>query len=211
MSVSNKQSGATLGRDLAAGDMAGAARCLARLLGSPEPLDHEEATQCLEILSRVSGGHFGGPLRDPGTLLKEWNEQRESLAGLPQTVPLVESFYKEWTTDRAHPLSGQKGLVFGDPAAHMAQVLESFSMMPDPENPLPPDHVSVLLEFLAYLIENRPYEEAVAFCKDHLNWLSDLREQAEARGTGGLLVRLILTAESLTNHIISTHIDGELL
>jgi hypothetical protein len=209
MMKANIQWDGTPGSQIGTGDLANAARVLARLLGSPDPLDREEAAEYVTRLSRVPGGQFVDHSCDPDWFLNEWNEIRELFAGLPETIPLVESVYKEWTIDKGHPLAGRKGLVYGDPAAHMTEVLESFGMTPDPEDPLPADHLAVLLEFLAYSIEALPWQDVDAFCKDHLDWLADLRKEAEARQTGEMLVRLILTAERLIDSIISRHIFGD--
>ncbi|MBM3299803.1 MAG: molecular chaperone TorD family protein, partial [Deltaproteobacteria bacterium] len=165
MMTAEIESYGTPGSEISSGDLARAAQVLASLLGSSDPLGREEAAQCLEILSRIPGGQFDELSPDPDRFLKEWNELGEVLAGVPETISLVESVYKEWTIDKGHPLAGHKGLVWGDPAAHMTEVLEGFGMTPNPEDPLPPDHLAVLLEFLAYLIENVPWQDVAAFCK----------------------------------------------
>lgn len=184
-------------------DLAIAAGTLARLLGSPEPLDLGEAAEALDILATVPGSPLAEMKGDPARFQSEWNEQRNLYAGVPGLLPLEESVYKVWTTDRSHPLAGRKGLTWGDPAGHMLEVLQSFGMIPDPEDPRSPDHIAVLFEFLAILLENRSYEEVAAFCRDHLDWLEALRKEAAARGIRGMFEKVVQTAESLVNDIVS--------
>lgn len=176
---------------------------LARLLGSPEPLSSKEAEVALDLLTRVPDGGLDGSGADASEFQDAWNRQRAMFKGLPKELPLEESYYKEWTSDESHPLAGRKGLACGDPAAHMAAVLEGFGMALSPEDPKSPDNLAVLLEFVALLIENRPGEEVVAFCTDHLDWLPDLRREAASRGIGGVFNQLIVTVESLVRHITS--------
>lgn len=183
--------------------IARAAVILARLLGSAEPLSAEEAEEAVHAMKAVFETLPEGLPEDSDELAEQWNLQRDLYANLPDSISLEESVYKEWTTDSSHPLAGRKGLAWGDPAAHMIEVLNRFGMALNPENPSAPDHIAVLLEFLAFLLENRPLEEAAAFCKDHLDWLAELGTEASERGVQGVFQGLMLAAGQLTNRIIT--------
>lgn len=178
------------------------AELLARLLGSAEPLSVEEARETLAVLKDVDKVLPPDLPDDPEELAEQWNLQRYLYAGLPETLSLEESVYKAWTTDPSHPLAGRKGLAWGDPAAHMMEVLDRFGLMSDPDDSRPPDHIAVLLEFLAFLLELRPPGEAAAFCADHLDWLPLLRAEATAQGIAGVFQGLIMSAEQLAARVL---------
>ncbi len=182
---------------------------LARLLGSAEPLGQAEAEEALDLLGRVPGGWFGEYDGDSEGFAVAWNRQRDLFKGLPNLLPLEESFYKEWTTDRSHPLAGRKELAWGDPAAHVLAMLDNFGLALSSEDPRSPDHLAVLLEFLGFLIENRSIGEAAAFCRDHLDWLPDLRREATSRGIEAVLQEMVRTVESLVNDITTIQELGD--
>jgi len=183
-------------------DLVQALGTLAGLFGTGETLGDAEAEQAVNVLARISGGRLAAYRDDPGRFAGAWNRQRHLFKGVPNVLPLEESFYKEWTADRSHPLAGRKGLAWGDPAEHVVATLNNLGIALCAEDPRAPDHLAVLLELLAYLIENRPAEEAAAFCRDHLDWLSELRHEATSRGIEGVFQEMVRTVESLVNHII---------
>ncbi|GEM_PF-920761 len=185
-------------------DLARAAESLSRLFGSPQNLTDSEAREAVDVLSRIPGTNFTELWADPKGFRQVWNENQQLFVGSPEALPLEESVYKAWTGDRSHPLAGEKGMAWGDPASHMLDVLESFGMIPDPEATMAPDHLAVLLEFLGFLIENRPPEEIRSFCGDHLDWVHELRKEAEERDLHQAFIGVVDAVESLAHHIIST-------
>jgi TorA maturation chaperone TorD len=197
------------GTDFSREDQVRSLETLARLLGSGEPLEAAEAEAAVDLMSRVPAGRFQRYVGQPLDFMMAWNEQRDLFKGLPKELPLEESYYKEWTSDPSHPLAGQKGLVRGDPASHMVSVLDGFGMVLSPDDPRSPDNLAVLLEFLAFLVETRPIEEAAAFCGDHLDWLPDLRKEAAARGIQGVFHEMVHTVESVVKHITSIREMGD--
>ncbi|MDQ7781326.1 MAG: molecular chaperone TorD family protein [Desulfomonilaceae bacterium] len=208
----NHQSGAAYIGDTCGGphidDPVQAVVALARLFGSSEPLGQAEAEETVDVLARVPAGCFGEYRDDPARFVDAWNRVRDLFKGLPKVLPLEESFYKEWTSDRSHPLVGRKGLAWGDPAAHVLAMFNEFGIALRAEDPRSPDHIAVLLEFLAFLMENRPTEEAQAFCRDHLDWLPDLRREATVRGFEGVFQHMVLTVESLVHYITTIQERG---
>ncbi len=190
-------------------DLVKALDTLAGLFGSAEPLGEAEAEEAIDLLVTVPGGPLARYLDDPARLADAWNGQRDLVKGVPNVLPLEESFYKAWTSDSSHPLAGRKGLAWGDTAAHVLATLNNFGIALCRDYPIPPDHLAVLLELLAYLIENRPIEEAAAFCRDHLDWLSDLRQEAKSRGIEGVFLEMVLTVESLVNHVTTIQEMGD--
>ncbi len=187
---------------LEAPEAAHAARILAGLFGSTEPLEEEEAREVVEVLSGIPGGSdfFSA---DAEGFRRAWNDKRHLYCNSQESLSLEESVYKSWTTDKSHPLAGKKGFSWGEPAVHMAEALSGFGMAFDPETMTSPDHLSVLLEFLAFLIENRPRKEIAAFCADHLDWLADLKREARLNDLGTAFVETLETAERLITMVTS--------
>lgn len=92
----------------------------------------------------------------------------------PAALP-VESIYKVWTTDPSAQLSiaRQKGYLMGDSAIHINHLLEQFGLEVPKEYDHMPDHLTILLELLAFLIVNRSREEVALFAQEHFDWLID--------------------------------------
>jgi hypothetical protein len=180
-----------------------AARVLSRLFGDPTPLEEPEARRAVRVLHWIHPDEFAQYLDDPKGFRTAWNEEKGRFAEPSSRFPLEESVYKEWTADTSHPLGGTKGLTWGDPARHMQDVLESFGMVVDPNELRAPDHIGVLLEFLAFLIGNRPRGEVEAFSRDHLDWIPRLLQEAESTESEGILTLLIRTTERLVLAVIS--------
>jgi TorA maturation chaperone TorD len=185
-------------------DEASVAMILSRLLGDPTPLDEDEAQQALELLSELDPEGFGKYRGVVEEFRRDWNAAMELLAGNAVPLPMEESLYKAWTTDAEHPLQGTEGFAWGDPAHHMLDVLKSFGLELDPEDERAPDHIAVLLEFLAYLLENRPSAEARSFCKDHLDWLPDLEKRLEKEAVAPVLTPPIRAARRLISTLVSS-------
>ncbi len=94
-------------------------------------------------------------------------------------APPVESVYKVWTSDQSYqvPHKNQKGYLMGDSALHIKHILQVLDLEIPQEYEMTPDHITILLELLAYLTEKGLKEEAIQFQKDHLDWLPDFYEK----------------------------------
>jgi putative dimethyl sulfoxide reductase chaperone len=90
------------------------------------------------------------------------------------TIP-VESLYKPWTQDESCtlPFAHSRGYLQGDSAMHIQFILGEFQIEIPLEYKGMPDHVSILLELLAYFIEHAPNEYTAEFIKDHFDWLAE--------------------------------------
>jgi len=180
-----------------------AAGILSRLLGDPESLKATEAREAVEILRGLHPEDWAGHGSDPEGFREAWNREKDIFIGNASFLSLEESVYKAWTSDRSHPLNGAKGFAWGDPAQHMQDVLGELGLALNPAESRAPDNLAVLLEFLAFLLKNRSQKEARSFCRDHLDWLDDLRREAEEKGVGGVLILLVRTAERLVQTLVS--------
>jgi TorA maturation chaperone TorD len=99
-------------------------------------------------------------------------EAHISLFGAMETpyAPSAESPYKRW-------YGGRSGLMGGPPAADMSRRYEAI----DAEFPggYPPDHVALLLEYGALLLDDGADEEFAAYVDAHLDWVPALRLATE--------------------------------
>ncbi|MFH0823079.1 MAG: molecular chaperone TorD family protein [Pseudomonadota bacterium] len=181
--------------------LAKAALILARLFGSDEPMNREEAEEALRLFVELEIAENAGIIPEPARFADTWNEEKDGFIGPASALRLEESIYKPWTLDPSHPLSGQKGHAWGDPAVHMTEVLGGFGLSVDPADRGAPDHLAVILEFLAFLITNRPAAEVSSFVRDHLDWLGDLRNSAQQRGVGNMIPLLTMIGENLVRRL----------
>ncbi len=178
------------------------ARVLAVLMGSPEPLTEDESREAFDRLREIMRDNVEQVFSGPEEFRVRWNEQSPGFTGPVPVIRMEESVYKPWTEEPAHPLSGTTGLAWGDPAAHMLSLLNRAELAYDAEPDLAPDHPAVILEFLAFLLEHRPVEEAASFCADHLDWLGDLETEADELPDGKVLKTLIRASQDLISSIV---------
>lgn len=90
----------------------------------------------------------------------------------------VESVYKPWTEDPAArlPIAGSAGYLLGDAALHVRYLLDHYGFAVPAEYQMMPDHLSLLLELAAFLLEQRTPGEARLFLVQHLDWLADFAQ-----------------------------------
>jgi hypothetical protein len=179
-----------------------AARVLAVLMGSPSPLTEDESREAFDSLREIMRDPLDQLFSGPEEFRACWNEKSSSFTGPVPIIRMEESVYKPWTEEPAHPLAGTTGLAWGDPAAHMLTLLNRAGLAYDAEPDLAPDHPAVILEFLAFLLEHRPVEEAASFCADHLDWLGDLETEADELPDGKVLKTLIRASQDLVRSIV---------
>ncbi|MEX1337851.1 molecular chaperone TorD family protein [Hydrogenibacillus schlegelii] len=114
-------------------------------------------------------------------------------------APPVESIYKPWTEDPGAevPMAGQRGYFYGDPAVHMRHLYDELGITLPPEYASIPDHLTLELEFLAFLFEAGEAEAARLFIREHLDWLGDFRAELETTPRGGRYARIVAWLEEL--------------
>ena len=96
-------------------------------------------------------------------------------AGKASVLP-VESLYKRWTEDPTVrlPIAGSTGYLMGDAAMHVQYLLESYGLSLPAAYRMMPDHLVLLLELAAFLLEHRTPEESRLFINQHFDWLDAL-------------------------------------
>lgn len=88
-------------------------------------------------------------------------------------APPIESLYKVWTKDPTAQVSiaKSKGYLMGDCALHMQHLLTQFKIDVPKGYENMPDHLTILLEFCAFLQSQGMNELLQQFINDHLDWL----------------------------------------
>ena len=107
-------------------------------------------------------------------------------------APPVESVYKVWTTDPSAELSiaSSKGYFMGDAALHIRYLFEQFQITIPEEYKNMPDHLTLLLEFLSFLLREDQKEFAKQFLTDHFDWLDDFMLELKQLNNSSLFVEV---------------------
>lgn len=183
-------------------DLVDMAYLLADMFGRPGELSAEQAGRILDYCARSKNLNACETNLELAEFMNLWFSDIDLLAQGDSTLSLEESVYKPWTTRNNHPLKGVTGLSYGDSAAHMEKVLSSFGMSLDHRYGLTPDSLSTLFEFLGFLLENRSVNEVVTFCRDHLDWLDNLRDKAIEKKAGAALMNAIMAAIFFVEEVV---------
>jgi len=94
-------------------------------------------------------------------------------------APPIESLYKEWTTDPTAetPIARQKGYLYGDSAIHLKYLYEQYEIEIPKEFENMPDHLTLLLEFLALLIQYNQPDLIQQYINDHFDWIESFKQK----------------------------------
>ncbi|AGA68767.1 putative component of anaerobic dehydrogenase [Desulfitobacterium dichloroeliminans LMG P-21439] len=137
-----------------------------------------QVDQQISELSQKVGYPIASELKKDAPTYEEWVALYNHcfLGARKPFAPPIESIYKQWTLDGSYqvPFKHQKGYLMGDSAQHVRHLLQAFELELPIEYNMMPDHLSILLELLAFLVGNGFVKEAQQFCQDHLDWLPDL-------------------------------------
>lgn len=121
--------------------------------------------------------------KNPDLIFIELKEEYERLfsENREDRILLVESYYKPWTMDSSCqlPFARKKGFLMGDPAIHLLDIFDYYGLEIDKAFKGMPDHLVVELEFLSYLYKNKDEKAIKIFIKDHLDWISLLKEEVK--------------------------------
>lgn len=101
------------------------------------------------------------------------------LGPLGPVAPPIESLYKEWTSDPTAetPIARQKGYLYGDSAIHLKYLYDQYKIEIPSVYGNMPDHLTLLLEFLAFLIQYNQTELIQQYIHDHFDWLGALKKK----------------------------------
>jgi TorA maturation chaperone TorD len=94
----------------------------------------------------------------------------------PFALP-VESVYKEWAREGETSLiaPGVRGMLMGDPAIDMLRRYRTCGIEIPEQFKDMPDHLALLLEYMALLCEAGTDDEQRRFVQDHLAWMPELK------------------------------------
>ncbi len=139
----------------------------------------------LQLLFQAAG--YAAPLGKLGFNLQGFTNLKQLYSDcfsdpVGHIVPPIESLYKPWTTDPSASLLHEKskGYLFGDAALHMQYLFGQYRLAIPKEYTNMPDHLTLLLEFLAYLVRNEASELTYQFILDHLDWLAAFKQELKA-------------------------------
>ena len=160
----------------------GLMKIFAELFKFPEKENHEEVIsgqldQQIRQLSALAGYEVRASIKNvTGTYEDMVQAFNNCFLGITRPfAPPVESVYKNWTEDDSFqvPYKNQKGYLLGDPALHMRHIIQAFGLEIPQEYEIIPDHLTIILELYAYLLEQGFANEAEQLKQDHLDWLDD--------------------------------------
>lgn len=92
-------------------------------------------------------------------------------------APPIESVYKVWTDDSSNEMYNIKGFIFGDSALHVKYLFNHYKLEISEEFNSIPDHLTLLLELLAFLIKYKTSTEIQQLITDHFDWLEDFEKE----------------------------------
>lgn len=100
---------------------------------------------------------------------------------LPPYIIPVESIYKKWTNDPECklPIAGEKGYLMGDPAIDMIKRYQTDGIVIPEKYSSMPDHITLELEYMAFLFINGGINEQEEFLTSHLDWVGKLAKDIE--------------------------------
>ncbi len=103
-------------------------------------------------------------------------ESRHFTGGLPDSAMPVESLYVKWSHDPARgSFAGQTGMYMSDAALYMRDLLKSLGLSAPASFAAYPDHLSLELEVLSYLLDEGDARDARAFLIERFEWLTAYR------------------------------------
>lgn len=116
-------------------------------------------------------------------------------------APPIESLYKQWTDDPTAAVSfaRQTGFFYGDPALHIQYLFRQFKLEFPEEYRAMPDHLTLLLEFLAFLLEHGTSDQIQSFISDHFDWLDDFILELKKSDTSLFYISITQIANQLVH------------
>lgn len=162
---------------------------LRRIVGDSRPLGSEiipynnrPKTPLQEVLAEAELQALFAP---PGPCAMKEFAQRHFVGGLPCSAVPVESLYVPWAPQGSPSLIHGKGHYQSTSSLIMRDLLAGLGLEPPAALASYPDHLSIQLEVLAYLAEQRLCREADDFLQKRFGWLSEYRGRLVALGKEG--------------------------
>lgn len=105
-------------------------------------------------------------------------------------VSPVESIYKPWDKSGGSVLGEGEGYVMGDPALDMARRYATAGMEIPPEYSHKPDHIALVLEYMAFAVERLSEADQLMFLNEHLNWIGNLFNDIKSNKNGMQFIKI---------------------
>lgn len=115
----------------------------------------------------------------------------------------IESVYRKWSEDDTCTLSfaSNRGYLMSNRAMHMLYLYREAGLEVPEQFKMAPDHLTLLLEFMAFLCMNTTPDQQNQFIDDHLDWLDLFLQDCEENGHMGFYANLI--------HFISGYVEKD--
>lgn len=106
------------------------------------------------------------------TLKSEYNSLFEG--PVKPFFPLVESVYKPWDASGGSILGADRGYIMGDPALAMIERYKDAGISIPKSYSHQPDHLALLLEYMAVTIDKTSGADQLRFINTHLDWIGTI-------------------------------------
>ncbi|OEH84399.1 hypothetical protein BHU72_09270 [Desulfuribacillus stibiiarsenatis] len=105
----------------------------------------------------------------------------------------IESLYKPWTQDPTAGVSWakEKGFLYGDPALHIESIYNALKLTIPTGYEKKPDHLGLMLELAAILVDVTDEEYQLQFMKDHFDWLEEYIKVLESKSKHTFFINCI--------------------
>jgi TorA maturation chaperone TorD len=93
--------------------------------------------------------------------------------------PLVESVYKPWDASGGSILGADRGYIMGDSALAMIERYKNAGISIPKSYSHQPDHLALLLEYMASTIDKTSGVDQLRFINTHLDWMGNILAEIE--------------------------------
>jgi TorA maturation chaperone TorD len=120
-----------------------------------------------------------------------------------QHVVPVESVYKVWTTNKEAQVvfASSKGYLMGDSAMHIKYLLDKLGLEIPKEFEYTPDHITILLELLAYIVESCNSQDAYQYVSEHFDWVEEFYHELQQINASLLFKEVTQVVIVLVKHL----------
>ena len=105
--------------------------------------------------------------------------------------PLVESVYKPWDTSGGSILGADRGYIMGDSALAMIERYKDAGISIPKGYSHQPDHLALLLEYMATTIDKTSGADQLQFINTHLDWIGTILNGIEEKSNSAYYPALL--------------------
>ena len=124
----------------------------------------------------AAGETAGAALALPAWPVRSSFQNELLVPGMPLAAMPVESLYKPWSSQEGNAFGATRGLYMGDAAQHMSALYRQLSIDVPASFASMPDHLTLELELLSFVLEAGNEDAARQLVRDHFDWLGSYDE-----------------------------------